>query len=341
MTEQPDKLVKGSIFSIQKYSVHDGPGIRTIIFLKGCNLRCDWCSNPESQSSHPQLAYNPGKCLTISKCQRCQGICPQDALSVDAEGKIVRDAEACDDCLACVKACPTRALNFYGYEITVDEALKKVEEDDCFYTRSGGGMTLSGGEPLMQHRFALALLREARKRSVDSCIETCGDVPWEVLREAASLLKDILYDIKCIDSKKHKKFTGVTNETILGNLAKLKASFPDLPVMVRTPVIPGFNDTEEEIAAIVDFLNDMPDIGYELLAYHRMGEPKYAYLGRQYPMGDCGNLPEGRIEVLRDFARDRRQRRRIAEPVRPPVDKLDTDPSGQCRRRVGLAQRRR
>jgi pyruvate formate lyase activating enzyme len=306
LTEQPDKLVKGSIFSIQKYSVHDGPGIRTIIFLKGCSLRCDWCSNPESQSSRPQLAYNPEKCLTISKCQRCQGICTRDALCVDAGGKIVRDTEACDDCLECVKVCPTRALNFYGYEITVDEALKKVEEDDCFYSRSGGGMTLSGGEPLTQPRFALALLREARKRSVDSCIETCGNVPWEVLRKAAPLLNNILYDIKCIDSKKHKKFSGVSNETILGNLTKLKASFPDLPVRVRTAVIPGFNDTEKEIAAIVDFLKDIPGIGYELLAYHRMGAPKYAYLGRQYPMGDCGNLPEGRIEALRKYVRGRR-----------------------------------
>jgi pyruvate formate lyase activating enzyme len=208
--------------------------------------------------------------------------------------------------------CPTRALNFYGYEISVDEALKNVEADDCFYQRSGGGMTLSGGEPLMQHRFALALLREARKRSVDSCIETCGNVPWEVLREAASLLKNILYDIKCIDSNKHEKFSGGSNEIILDNLLKLTASFPDLPIMVRTPVIPGFNDTEEEIAAIVDFLKDMPDIGYELLAYHRMGVPKYAYLGRQYPMGDFGNLTEGRVETLQEFARDRRQRRRTA-----------------------------
>jgi pyruvate formate lyase activating enzyme len=305
LTDQPDKLVKGFVFSIQKYSVHDGPGIRTIIFLKGCSLRCDWCSNPESQSPHPQLGYNPEKCLTIGICQRCRGICTRGALSVDAEGKIVRDAEACDDCLACVKLCPTHALNFYGYEITVGEALNKVEEDDCFYSRSGGGMTLSGGEPLMQHRFALALLREARKRSVDACIETCGNVPWEVLQEAAALLTNILYDIKCIDSKKHEKFCGVSNETVLGNLVKLKASFPDLPVTVRTAVIPGFNDTEEEIAAIVDFLKDMPDIGYELLTYHRMGVPKYAYLGRQYPMGDCGKLPEGRIETLRKFARNR------------------------------------
>ncbi|MFO7687762.1 MAG: glycyl-radical enzyme activating protein [Desulfobacterales bacterium] len=317
MTEAPDKLVKGSIFSIQKYSVHDGPGIRTIIFLKGCSLRCDWCSNPESQSPHPQLAYNPGKCLTVSKCHCCRGICPQDALSVDAEGKIVRDVEACDDCLECVKGCPTHALNFYGYQITVDAALKKVEEDDCFYSRSGGGMTLSGGEPLMQHRFALALLREARKRSVDTCIETCGNVPWEVLREAAFLLKNIFYDIKCIDGKKHQKCCGAPNETILENLARLNASFPNLPIIVRTAVIPGFNDTEEEIAAIVDFLKDMPDIGYELLTYHRMGAPKYAYLGRPYPMADCGNLPEGHIEALREFARSRRQRHRTAEQERP------------------------
>jgi pyruvate formate lyase activating enzyme len=312
LTETLDKLVKGSVFSIQKYSVHDGPGIRTILFLKGCSLKCDWCSNPESQSPRPQLAYNPEKCLGVSKCHGCREICPQDALSVDAEGKIVRDVTACDDCLACVKVCPPHALNFYGYPITVDAALKKVEEDDCFYSRSGGGMTLSGGEPLMQHRFALALLREARKRSVDTCIETCGNVPWEVLQKAAFLLRNLFYDIKCMDAKKHRKYCGAPNETILENLVRLNASFPNLPIVVRTAVIPGFNDTEEEIAAIVDFLKEMPDIDYELLAYHRMGAPKYAYLGRPYPMADCGNLPEGRIEALREFARGRRQGHRTA-----------------------------
>jgi pyruvate formate lyase activating enzyme len=171
-------------------------------------------------------------------------------------------------------------------------------------------MTLSGGEPLLQHRFALALLREARKRSVDACIETCGNVPWNVLRESAFLLKNIYYDIKCIDSKKHKTFTGDANETILGNLFKLAASFPDLPIMVRTPVVPGFNDTEEDIAAIADFLKDMPAIGFELLSYHRMGVPKYAYLGRQYPMGNCGTLSERRFEALQAFARESRRRYR-------------------------------
>lgn len=316
MTQLPDKYKKGTIFSIQKYSVHDGPGIRTLIFLKGCSLSCDWCSNPESQALQPQLAYNPEKCLTVEKCQRCQGICPRDALSTGDDGKIVRDAAACDDCLVCADACPTHALNVYGYEISVEEALKSVEEDECFYSRSGGGMTLSGGEPLMQHDFALALLREARKRCVDTCIETCGNVPWAVLREAASLLNNVMYDIKCIGKETHREFTGVSNEHILSNLANLKASFPELPVTVRTPVIPGFNDTEEEIAAIVDFIKDMPNVSYELLAYHRMGTPKYAYLGLEYPMGECENLPEEQIKALRKFACERLERHRTGEPLR-------------------------
>ena len=316
MNQLPDKYVKGNVFSIQKYSVHDGPGIRTIIFLKGCSLACAWCSNPESQAQHPQLAYNPSKCLTVEKCQRCQGVCPKGALSVGADGKIERDSEACDDCLICAAACPTQALNVYGYETTVEEALRNVEEDECFYSRSGGGVTLSGGEPLMQRHFALALLREARKRCLDTCIETCGHVPWAVLKEAAPLLNSVLFDIKCIDKDTHKKFTGVSNELILSNIVNLKASFPELQVTVRTPVIPGFNDTEEALAAIVDFIKDMPNTAYELLAYHRMGSPKYGYLGREYPMGESRKLPEGKIEALREFVRNRMEQHRIVEPVR-------------------------
>lgn len=305
MTSLPDRQTTGTIFSIQKYSVHDGPGIRTLVFCKGCHLACRWCSNPESQARHPQLAYNPEKCLGVDHCQRCRDICPKAALSPGDDGKMVRDAGACDDCLLCAEACPNRALSVYGYETSVDQVLKRVEEDDCFYARSGGGLTLSGGEPLLQADFALALLREARKRCVDTCMETCGHAPWQVLERAAPLLNQVLFDIKCADPKTHRAYTGVSNERILDNLVRLTAGFPELAVTVRTPVIPGVNDTEAEIGAIVDFIGKMPHIRYELLAYHRMGIPKYGYLGREYPMGNCEPLPDARFAALREFARDR------------------------------------
>jgi pyruvate formate lyase activating enzyme len=304
LSNLPDKLQKGVVFNIQKFSVHDGPGIRTLVFLKGCTMRCQWCSNPESQKLDRQLAYNSAKCLTVDKCQRCQGVCPHEAISVGDDRKIVVDFSLCDNCLDCAEACPALALNVYGYEVSVDEALQRVEEDEAFYSRSGGGLTLSGGEPLYQSEFTLALLREAKKRRIDTCIETCGNVPWPVLKEAAANLDSVYFDLKTTDDQKHQEVTGVSNQLILSNLKKLKETYPDLQVTVRTPVISGVNDTEADIAAIAEFIKDMPCTGYELLAYHRMGMPKYGYLGMDYLLQDTPNLPKNRIEELYDVARE-------------------------------------
>lgn len=310
MTNPSGNHNRGTVFNIQKYSVHDGPGIRTIIFLKGCSLRCQWCSNPESQTLPRQLAYNPEKCLSVDACQRCQGICPKNALSVGDDRKIVRDPLACDDCLLCAQACPNHALNIYGYEVTVDQALRRVEEDGVFYSRSGGGLTLSGGEPLFQAEFAVNLLREARKRRIDTCIETCGQVSWPVLAEAARYLNTIYYDVKCLDPEVHRQGTGAPTDLILTNLARLRAEFPRLPIRVRTPLVPGFNDNEETISGIVDFICGIPDLEYELLAYHRMGTPKYGYLGREYPLAAAQTIPEKRIKHLRDLANARLEQHR-------------------------------
>ena len=303
MASLTDKKTTGLVFNIQKYSVHDGPGIRTIIFLKGCNLRCNWCSNPESQLLNKQLAYNPQKCLTVDECKHCIDICPRDAISVGDDRKIVVDFTNCDNCLKCAEACPANALNIYGYEISVEQALNTVEQDDIFYSRSGGGLTLSGGEPLNQPQFAIALLREAHRRRLNTCIETCGNVSWDVLKEASEHLDSMYFDVKSMNSDLHAQATGVGNEQILSNLQKLKDNFPDLPVTVRTPVIPGFNDDPESIQAIADFVKNMPNVKYELLAYHRMGTPKYAYIGRSYPLENVADLPDERIETLRELAK--------------------------------------
>lgn len=283
-----DSKTSGMIFNIQKYSVHDGPGIRTIVFLKGCPLSCIWCSNPESQSSRPQMAYNEGRCLGLEKCQRCINACPHDAIAA-AVGKGFRiHRKACHTCadMACTLVCPSKGMIVYGETVTVGIVLNKVEQDSIFYKRSGGGMTLSGGEPLLQAEFALALLREARFRRIRAAVETCGHIPWETLSAAAKLLQAILFDIKHMDSAKHKQGTGVGNELILENFERLLVEFPRLPVLVRTPVVPGFNDSDEAARSIGKFLAGHGNVSFQALPYHRLGTQKYTFLGKNCRMGE-------------------------------------------------------
>ena len=300
-----DNKVTGTVFNIQKFSVHDGPGIRTIVFLKGCPLRCKWCSNPESQKMAPEVAYNKNNCLGVDKCVRCIDACANGAVVAAEDGKISIDRELCGEDFACADACPARALVVYGEEASVDEALKRVEEDGIFYARSGGGLTLSGGEPFMQPMYALALLREARRRHIDTAVETSGQCDPKTLDEVLPFVNMLMYDIKCMDSEKHKELTGCTNERILKNLAHVREKFPNLPLLVRTPVIPGCNDTEEEVTRIIDFLRGLPGdkVGFEVLEYHRMGQPKYDSLGVPYPLDPGLKLDAetfGRLKQLAD-----------------------------------------
>ena len=301
MVTMIDANVSGIVFNVQKFSVHDGQGIRTLVFLKGCPLRCKWCSNPESQRLQPEMAFNATRCLTAEVCGRCARACPTGAITVQ-DGLLRIDRSLCKHCFSCAAACPSGAQNLYGESMTVDQVLNRVEEDGVFYSRSGGGLTLSGGEALMQHEFALAMLREARRRHINTAIETCGCYPYEHLQEAARNLNMLIMDIKCMDSAKHKEFTGVDNALILENFRRVCEEFPNLKILARTPVIPGFNDTEEDIRAIRKFIPRRDNISYELLAYHRMGQPKYEYLGRRYEMKDAA-LADGLIERLRDIAR--------------------------------------
>ena len=278
-----DRQQTGIVFNVQKFSVHDGEGIRTLVFLKGCPLHCPWCSNPESQRREPERAYNPTRCLTAAVCGRCAKACPTGAVSI-VGGLVCFDRSKCTGCNACVRACPSGAQTVYGDTQSVDQILSRVEEDGVFYTRSGGGLTLSGGEALAQPDFALALLREAKKRHIHTTIETCGHYPTDVLDQACRVLDALIFDIKCLDSARHKKATGVGSELILKNIGHVFEHFPDLPVLIRTPVIPGFNDTEEDILGIREMIPRKANIRYEALTYHRMGQPKYGYLGRRYEL---------------------------------------------------------
>jgi len=275
----------GIIFNIQKYSVHDGDGIRTLVFLKGCPLRCAWCCNPESQRLAPERVFNVGKCLTADVCGLCLRACPNGAISKVGDYPFI-EAARCQGCLKCVEACPSEAMNVYGEKQTVGEVLERVEQDGVFYSRSGGGLTLSGGEATGQPDFALALLREARKRHIDCAMETCGHCDTDSLLAICAQLNTLIFDIKTLSPEKHKAATGQDNALILRNFGHVLKTYPNLPILVRTPVVPGVNDTEADIQAILDFLPRRAGLRYELLAYHRMGQPKYGYLGREFPMGE-------------------------------------------------------
>lgn len=287
-TPTDDELAReGMVFNVQKYSVHDGPGIRTLVFLKGCALRCRWCSNPESQHHHPELAWNAGRCIGLSKCGHCIEVCPNGALTPGDDDKPKLDRSRCGDCdMPCARACPSQGLIVYGQKRTVGDVLDRVEQDMAFYARSGGGMTLSGGEPLLQKDFAVALLKNGRKRRMKTAVETCGMVPEENIRAAAPHLNFALFDLKHLDREVHKAHTGAHNDRILANFRILVEEFPDLPILARTPVIPGFNDDPDVIGAIAEFIRPFERVRYELLPYHRLGTQKYQFLHREPPMGD-------------------------------------------------------
>lgn len=282
-----DRKTTGCVFNIQKFSVHDGPGIRTIVFLKGCGMRCWWCSNPESQNASPEKAYNVNRCLGLDKCVRCVEACARNAITRAEDGKIAIDRSRCEGCdQPCVGACPAQGMIMYGQTRAVDDVLNVVEQDSLFYARSEGGMTLSGGEPLLQREFMLALLREARRRRINTSMETCGLAPWENLRDACENLNSIMFDIKTLDPQKHLEQTGAPIEPVLENFKKMMEAFPNLEVHVRTPIVPGFNDSVEAVLPIAELVAQYPNADYEMLPYHRLGTQKYEFLGREYPMGD-------------------------------------------------------
>lgn len=294
---------KGLVFNIQKFSLHDGPGIRTVVFLKGCPLACMWCSNPEGRSREVELLHSCERCIGTEECDRCLPGCPEGAIAVDGARDIAIDRARCDGCGDCVDACPTSALELSGKWLSVEDVLAAVEEDDAFYARSGGGLTVSGGEPLAQGDFVVALLAEARRRGIDTAIETSGLCNWKTLRAAAPLADQIFFDIKCLDEATHVKGTGVSNVKILDNFRKLRREFADTRVTVRTPIIPGFNDAETEIRAIAAFIEDAGGChAYELLPYHAFGEAKYERLGKHYRLSHLQPPSEERMRVLNGIA---------------------------------------
>ncbi|MBE0625227.1 MAG: glycyl-radical enzyme activating protein [Burkholderiales bacterium] len=281
----------GRVLNIQRYCSHDGPGIRTNVFLKGCSLRCKWCGNPESIRKNPELSYDPRTCTGKKACGLClQPPFPDGAFYVvEGEDDKVRVnwdlAGDCDD--ATVALCPTGALSMFGKTMTVDEVLDEVEKDSSFYRNSGGGMTLSGGECLLQPDFSAALLAGAHERGFNTAIETACNVPWSFVEKVLPHVDTVLHDHKLTIPERHKKWTGVGNERILANFKKAYETFPDIDFIARTPLIPGVNADEEHIRAVLAFIRPHKNvIDYELLPYHRFGLGKYEHLGKVYELDD-------------------------------------------------------
>jgi pyruvate formate lyase activating enzyme len=305
----------GVVFNIQKFSLDDGPGIRTTVFLKGCPLRCKACCNPEGLEPRPQLMFKSAYCLGETQCGRCLTVCPVDAIAAGGAGAVVVDFAKCTQCGACAKTCPSEALGMVGRSMTVDQVLEVVEQDEAFYSRSGGGLTLSGGEVLMQGEFARALLAAAKARGLSTAIETSGLGSWRALKGLLPHLDVVHFDIKCLDDDRHRRFTGASNREILANFQRLCAAFPPARIFVRTTFIPGFNGAAEDIEAIRLFLASIsPDLNHEILPYHALGEVKYGFLGRAYPM--CAE-PEPPAASLDDHRRlsHLRARERILVPL--------------------------
>ena len=263
-------MESGLISNIQRFSLHDGPGIRTTVFLKGCPLRCLWCHNPENLDPQPEVRFVANRCIA---CGQCEEKCPYGD-----EPERLR-TEKCSTCGVCVSICPTAARQIVGRPMTVAELTAEVERDLLFFEESHGGVTFSGGEPLRQGEFLVAMLRRLRDLGIHTAVDTCGYTSAELLMEVASMADLILYDLKVVDAQKHRQLTGVSNEAILSNLQRLGRTRAH--IWLRIPVIPGLNDTPADVAAAIDVAASVTGIRQvNLLAYHRLGSEKLGRLGQ-------------------------------------------------------------
>jgi pyruvate formate lyase activating enzyme len=281
----------GLIFDIQRFSLHDGHGIRTLVFMKGCPLACAWCSNPESQKTQPEIMFFQEKCLG---CEACLGACPNAFLLKE---KFPRTPAACLGCGRCVEVCYAEARHLVGRRMSVAEVLKVIRSDRAFYEQSGGGgVTVGGGEPLLQHRFVTELLASCRREGLHTALETCGFSPWENMENVLRHVDQLLFDIKCMDPVRHRKLTGADNAPILDNARKAASRVREM--VVRFPLIPGINSDEGDLRALGRFVKDeLPGVSrIDLMPYHSTGESKSVRLFREYPL--AGAAPLSRNEVL-------------------------------------------
>ena len=273
---QGDPPCQGLIFDIKRYAINDGPGIRVVVFFKGCNLRCGWCHNPEGISCNPEKMYSPAKCL---KCGTCVAVCPENAITLTSQG-ITTDSDLCTMCGECARVCPTKAIEISGKPESIPEIMDIIEKERPFFDQSGGGVTFSGGEPLIHLKMLTELLEECRDRGIHRAVDTAGHVSTGVLLEVARLTDLFLYDLKMMESDLHKRWTGVKNDLILHNLKVLSESGAE--IIIRIPLIGGVNDQEENIRQTAEYIAGLAGDRKEvhLLPYHPVAQNKYMKLGR-------------------------------------------------------------
>lgn len=272
-------MTSGIVFDIKRYSLHDGPGIRTTVFLKGCGLRCWWCHNPESQHPRPELVLRPELCI---QCGACLADCPQGAIYRNGE-RFVTDRERCIRCGACVDSCYADARALVGRAMTVDEVMAEIKRDGAFYDQSSGGVTFSGGEPLLQGEFLRALLRACKDHEWPTAVDTCGYASTQTLDSLRHDVDLFLYDLKLMDDARHRQYTGASNALILHNLQWLARH--GHRIILRVPIIPGITDDDENLRQIATYAAAWPAIErVDILPYHRIGIDKYERLGRLNPM---------------------------------------------------------
>jgi len=293
MTGGTDMEVHGVLMDVKRYAVHDGPGIRTTLFLKGCPLRCIWCHNPEGMISSPQVAYYEQKCINCGECVR---ICSYGAHSL-LTGVHTFDREKCQCCGSCVDYCLGMALKFYGKTITVKEALNICAEDLPFYESSGGGVTVSGGEPLMQADFCRELFIELKKMNISTAVDTCGYVEWKAFEKVLELTDIFLFDVKHIDSDKHELLTGKGNNLIFENLVRLSKT--KAKIEIRIPLIPGCNDEKEVIDRIGNLLSQLRIDKVRVLPYNRFAGSKYFALGMPFDVSNVLSSSVSSIETVK------------------------------------------
>jgi pyruvate formate lyase activating enzyme len=305
-------MTTGYVCNIQRFSVHDGPGIRTTVFLKGCTLRCFWCHNPECIRPKPEVQFFPSRCIG---CAACVEVCPEGAQAFDEHGARVFYHEKCVACGKCVDVCYAEALVFTAKAMTAEAVVAEILRDRAFYENSGGGVTLSGGEPALQVEFAREILERCRTAGVHTAIETAANVPWESLAALLPLTDLVMMDIKHMDSEKHLDAVGAPNALLLANARRLVES--GKPIIFRIPVIPTVNDTPEEVAAIAAYVRELRDlravrhngasgdpepITLELLPFHRMAGDKYNSLGWDYRAADLTPPTKEHMVLLTDAA---------------------------------------
>ena len=288
--------LEGLVTNIQDFSVHDGCGIRVIVFLKGCAMRCVWCQNPESLATYPEIAFRSRLCID---CNRCKDVCPVNAIVSKKDGKI--DRNKCNLCLKCVEVCPTTALLRVGECMSVNKVFQKVKSYSAFFAASNnGGVTLSGGDPLCQWEYSCELIKAFRKNNIHVAIETAGYASYEIFKKVTENIDLLLFDIKHMDPERHKEGTGVSNDVILSNLKKIRQDRKDLKCVIRIPLIPGFNDDEENVSKTAEFVNLLRIEQIDLLPFNEMPGVKYKEIGKGE--WECSKMKRQSDEKLNKLA---------------------------------------